>query len=131
MHSITSTEQLKYSIAMLESEQSIKEQLLKEQLLLAYESLKPGNLIKHTLKEISNSPYLIDNISGSVMGLLSGFLSKKIFVGTSGNVIRKLIGSVLQFGVTNVVAQNSDIIKTVGRTVLRLAFRNKRNEVES
>jgi hypothetical protein len=83
------------------------------------------NLIRHTLKEISSSPYLIENISGSAMGLLSGFLSRKIFVGSSGNLFKKLIGSVLQFGVTNIVAQNSDVIKSVGQTVLHHFFRKK------
>jgi hypothetical protein len=125
MQNITSIAGLKNSIQLLEAEQSIKEQLLKEQLFLAYESLKPVNLIRHTLKEISSSPYLIENISGSAMGLLSGFLSRKIFVGSSGNLFKKLIGSVLQFGVTNIVAQNSDVIKSVGQTVLHHFFRKK------
>ena len=125
MQTITSVAGLKNSILLLEAEQSIKSQLLKDQLFITYESLKPVNLIKHTLKEISSSPYLIDNISGSAMGLLSGFLSRKIFVGTSGNLLKKLIGSVLQFGVTNIVSQNSDVIKSVGQTVLHYFFRKK------
>jgi hypothetical protein len=125
MQTITSVAGLKNSILLLEAEQSIKGRLLKDQLFITYESLKPVNLIKHTLKEISSSPYLIDNISGSAMGLLSGFLSRKIFVGTSGNLIKKLIGSVLQFGITNIVAQNSDVIKSVGQTILHHFFRKK------
>jgi hypothetical protein len=125
MQTITSVSELKTSILFLEAEQSIKGQLLKEQLFRTYESLKPVNLIRNTLKELSTSPYLVDNISGTAMGLLGGFLSKKIFVGTSGNLIRKLLGSVLQFGVTNVVAQNSEVIKTVGQTVLHHFFRKK------
>src|SRR5664279_1237117 len=104
MQNISSSAALKDAIQLLEVEQEIKGQLLKEQLYITYESLKPLNLLKHALKEISSSPYLIDNISGSAMGLLSGFLSKKIFVGASGNLIRKLIGSVLQFGITNAVS---------------------------
>jgi hypothetical protein len=125
MQNISSSAALKDAIQLLEVEQEIKGQLLKEQLYIAYESLKPLNLLKHTLKEISSSPYLLDNISGSAMGLLSGFLSKKIFVGASGNIIRKLIGSFLQFGVTNVVAQNSDVIKSIGQAVLQHFFRKK------
>jgi len=125
MQKITSIATLKDSILLLEDEQSIKGQLLKDQLFITYESLKPVNLIRHTLKEISSSPYLIDNISGSAMGLLSGFLSRKMFVGTSGNLIKKLIGSVLQFGVTNIVAQNSDMIKSVGQKVLQHFYHRK------
>jgi hypothetical protein len=129
MQNITTSAGLKDAIQLLEGEQEIKGQLLKEQLYIAYESLKPLNLLKHTLKELTSSPYMIDNISGSAMGLVSGFLSKKIFVGTSGNLIRKLIGSVLQFGVTNVVAQNSGVIRSVGQTLFHYLFH--KNELNS
>lgn len=125
MQNITSKAGLKDAIQLLEAEQAIKGQLLKDQFYLTYESLKPVNLLMHTLKEISSSPYLIDNISGTAMGLAGGFLSKKIFVGTSGNLIRKLIGSILQFGVTNVVAQNSEIIKSVGYAIFQHFFHKK------
>jgi hypothetical protein len=125
MQNITSSAALKDAIQLLEVEQEIKGQLLKKQLYIAYESLKPLNLLKHTLKEITSSPYMIDNISGGVMGLVSGFLSRKIFVGASGNLIRKLIGSFLQFGVTNVVAQNSSVIRSVGQAIFHHFFRKK------
>jgi hypothetical protein len=126
MQNITSAAELKDAIQLLEAEQSIKGQLLREQLFLTYESLKPVNLLRNALKEISSTPYLIDNISGTAMGLLGGFLSKKIFVGTSGNLIRKLFGSVLQFGVTNLVAQNSEIIKSVGQALIQHFFQKKK-----
>jgi hypothetical protein len=129
MQNITSSAGLKDAIQLLEAQQEIKEQLFKEQLFITYESLKPLNLLKHSLKELSSSPYLIDNISGSAMGLVSGFLSKKIFVGASGNLIRKLIGSILQFGVTNIVAQNSNVITSVGQAIFHHFFR--KNELNS
>lgn len=125
MQNITSSTGLKDAIKLLEAEQEIKAQLLKEQLYLTYESLKPVNLLKRTLKEISSSPYLIDNLSGSAMGLLSGFLSRKIFVGSSGNIIRKLVGSILQFGVTNIVAQNSDVIKSISQAIFQYFLRKR------
>jgi hypothetical protein len=126
MQNITSAAELKDAIQLLEAEQSIKGQLLREQLFLTYEGLKPVNLLKNALKEISSTPYLIDNISGTAMGLLGGFLSKKIFVGSSGNLIRKLIGSVLQIGVTNLVAQNSETIKSVGQALIQHFFQKKK-----
>jgi len=129
MQHITSSAGLKDAIQLLEVEQEIRGQLLKGQLYVAYESLKPLNLLKHTLKEITSSPYMIDNISGGAMGLVSGFLSKKIFVGTSGNLIRKLIGSLLQFGITNVVAQNSGAIRSVGKALFHHFFH--KNELNS
>jgi hypothetical protein len=119
MQTISSIAGLKESIQLLEAEQSIKGQILKDQLFITYESLKPGNLLKYTLKEITSSPNMIDNLAGTAMGLLGGYLSKKIIVGASDNVIRKLIGSLLQFGVTNVVAQNSEAIKSLGRSLFQ------------
>jgi hypothetical protein len=59
------------------------------------------------------------------MGLLSGVLSKKAIVGSSGNLMRKIIGSVLQVGVTNVVSQNSEVIKSVGLAIIQHFFRKK------
>jgi hypothetical protein len=126
MQNITSAVELKDAIQLLEAEQSIKGQILREQLFLTYESLKPVNLLRNALKEISSTPYLIDNISGTAMGLLGGFLSKKIFVGASGNLIRKLFGSVLQIGVTNLVAQNSETIKSVGQALIQHFFQKKK-----
>ena len=96
MQKISPANRLKYEIERLEELQSIQGRQLKEQFYMTYESLKPINLLKNTLKDISNSPYLIDNIIGTGMGMVSGFLTKKIFVGVSGSMFRKLIG----FGVT-------------------------------
>jgi len=129
MQTINSTAGLRASIQLLEVENSIKGQLLIDQLFITYESLKPVNLLKYTLNEISASPNMIDNLSGTAMGLLSGYLSKKVIVGSSGNIIRKIIGSVLQFGVTNIVAQNSDFIKSFGLTLFQ--HFTHRNEVSS
>ena len=115
MQEITSTAALQDAIQLLESEQAVKRQLLKEQFYITFESLKPLSLLKSAVKDLSSSPYLLDNISGTAIGVASGYLSKKIFIGTSGNLIRKLLGSILQFGVTNIVAQHSDTIKSIGQ----------------
>ena len=93
MEKITSATGLKNAILSLETDQAIQGQLLKEQFHFAYESIKPVNLIKSTLKDVASSPYLIDNILGTAIGLATGYLSKKIFIGSSGNLFRKLLGS--------------------------------------
>lgn len=122
---MTSTLELKNAIQLLEAEQAENGHLLKEQFFLVIESLKPVNLLKSAIKDISSSPYLVDNIVGTAMGLATGYLSKGMFVGTSGNKIKKLIGTILQFGITNVIAQNSDSIKLFGRSLFQHFFRKK------
>ncbi len=125
MQNITSATGLKNAIQLLEVEQVVKLQLFKEQFHLTYESLKPVNILKSTIKDVASSPYLIDNILGTAIGLTSGYLSKKIFVGASGNMFRKLLGSVLQFSVTNVVAQHPETIKSFGQFIFQHIFRKK------
>jgi hypothetical protein len=122
MENITSTTGLKKAIELLEAEQAVKLQRLKEQFYPAYESLKPLSLLKNTLKDIRSSPYLIDNIIGTALGLATGYLSRKMFVGASTKRVRKLIGSILQFGITNVVAQHAESIKSYGRYFFQHIF---------
>ena len=119
MENITTTEEPKNAIELMEFEKLYKGQIVKEQLLIVHEALKPFNLIKSTISEATSSPYLIDNILGAAVGLASGYVSRKIVIGRSANVLRKLIGSALQFGVTNVVARHADSIKTFGQTIFQ------------
>jgi len=52
MQNITSVAELKYAIQELETERKVKEQLLREQFYLTYESLKPVNIRRNTLKNL-------------------------------------------------------------------------------
>jgi hypothetical protein len=117
MENITTSVELKEAILLLELEHTYKGQLLKEQLLLVHESLKPANLIKSVISEVSSSPYLVDNLLGATVGLASGYLTRVVAVGSSGNAFKKLLGTILQFGVTNVVAQHTDTIKSIGQFI--------------
>jgi hypothetical protein len=84
------------------------------------------NLLKSSIKEISSSPYLIENIIGTAAGLATGFISRKIVVGASGNLFRKLFGVILQFGVTNLVARHPDEIRSLTKSLFQHIF-HKRN----
>jgi hypothetical protein len=77
MEAITTSVELKNAIRILEIDQTLKEQLLKEQFYLTYESLQPVNVIKSALNEVTTTPYLTDNILGATVGLISGYISKK------------------------------------------------------
>jgi len=122
MENISCAAELKLAIREKQFELDVQGQLLKEEFFIVYESLKPISLIKSTVTEITSSPYLIDNMLGAVMGMLSGYVSKKIAVGTSPNLFRKIMGSLLQFGVTNLVAQHPDVLKNFGQLIIEKIF---------
>jgi len=129
MPQITTYNELQEAIQLLEFEQSEKSRLLKEQLNISYESLKPLNLLRGALKDVSSTPGLGENLFGSAVGLASGYLSKKIIVGKSGNLLRKLIGSVLQFGVTNIVTRHPDSIRTFAHFIKEHLLKNKETKM--
>jgi hypothetical protein len=46
-------------------------------------------------------------------------------IGASANKFRKLVGNVLQFGMTNFITQNSDQIKAIGQVLFQHFFFKK------
>jgi hypothetical protein len=84
------------------------------------------------LNDIEKSPYLIDNILGAALGLVTGFYSNKLIFNPRGNKLKKLIGVALQFGVTNLVAKHQGTIRSIGQVVFRHLTRKKRmNSIKS
>jgi hypothetical protein len=81
--------------------------LLKQQFHFTYQSLRPVNLIKSTLEELTQTPELKNNIIKDVIGLATGYLTQKVVVGTSPNPIRKIVGFFFQYAVTDIVSKNS------------------------
>jgi hypothetical protein len=131
MQNITTVAGLQNAIRVLEVDQTSKGQLLKEQLSVVYESLMPINILRNTLKKFFGKSDLIENLSGSAMGAASGLLLKNIFIGKSGNAFKKLIGSLLQMGISNFVAKNSDLIKSVGHGIIQYLFYKKPADAKS
>jgi hypothetical protein len=78
------------------------------------------------LRNIEKSPYLIENILGAAVGLVSGFYSNKLIFNAQGNKLKKLIGVVLQFGVTNLVAKHQGTIRSIGQVLFKHLGRKKR-----
>jgi hypothetical protein len=127
MQNLSASAVLKDTIQLLETEQAFEKQMLKEQFYSTYERLKPANLLRSTLQDFTSAPYLIDHILSTAVGLATGYLSKKIVVGTSGNIIRKLLGILMQVGVTNTISQHPDKVKSIGQFVYR-HFLSKKKE---
>jgi len=125
MQNTSTSAELKFAIQLLEVEHALKEQQLKQQFHRTYESLKPINIIKNTFSDLTSSSNITDTILGAVMGGASGFLSKKIAVGSSHNIFKKILGSVIQVGVSSVVSGHPETIKMVGQFLYQHLFRKK------
>ena len=122
MENISSVDGLKNAIQILEVEQAEKLKRLKEQSLLSIEIIKPMNLLKSAVKDMVSSPRVFDSMLETGLGLATGFLTKKLIIGSSVNIIRRLIGGALQLGITSVATRNSGLIKSVGRFAFHKIF---------
>ncbi|MES2592836.1 MAG: hypothetical protein V4608_13215 [Bacteroidota bacterium] len=118
MNKITTVTELRSAILLIEIKQLKEGLLLKEQFKKTYESLKPVNLIKNTVNELIVAPDLKGDLLNAAMSLAAGFVSKKLMVGDSDSPLRKLIGTLLQMGVTSIVSKNADKIKSVGENLI-------------
>lgn len=130
MPKIKTSADLKYAIQILEEKQAVELQLLKEELLITYESLQPLNLLKNSFKKVV-STNIKDTIIGSGVGLTAGYLSKKIVVGKSHNPIKNILGFLLQLGITTIVSKNPETIKWLAGKVLHLITKKNETKVEN
>jgi hypothetical protein len=119
MQKITSAIELEGAIRSLEEIQADQGRVLKEQFFIVIESIKPVNIIKSTFKDVATSPKLMSEILSTTIGLAAGYVSNKTIVGSSGNLLRKLVGTVLQFGVTTLIIKNPDAVRSLGQTLLQ------------
>jgi len=131
MKKITAANQLKEIIELLEIKHTLNEELLKDQFRITYNSLKPVNIIKNTISDIFTSPAVTNSILGSVVGIISGYFTKKVAVGDSHNKVREVLGTVLQLGVTNIVSGHPEIIVSIINYISTHLFHKKEtNTVE-
>src|SRR3954462_2388055 len=111
MEKTTTVAQLRASILLLEIQQKKEGKLLKEQFNITYENLRPVNLIRNTIRELATTPGMKDDLLTTSISMVTGFLAKKAVVGNTNNPIKQVLGSLLQMGVTSIVAKNSDGLK--------------------
>lgn len=112
MTKIVSGESLKNKIKALEDDQAVNGKLVKKQFDHVTGNVKPGNIVKNKFNKVIHSPNLVENVISLTTGLATGYITKKIAVGSKGNILRRLLGASIQLGVTTFVAQHPKAIKS-------------------
>jgi hypothetical protein len=128
MEKITSVAELREAILKVEEEQALKGQILKEQLNLTIEVLRPASLLKRVIKTLGSNQSLADEFLGTSVGLASGFLSRKLIVGKSRNLFRNIFGTLIQYGVTSFIARNSEVVKAIGQNIIHSLLASKEED---
>ena len=115
MKKINATEKLNQDIILLKAKRDDEFIALKKQIHTTYESIKPINLIKNAIKDVTALPDIKEGIGKVAIGVASGYLVKNIVFRSTYNPLKKLAGVALQVLVTNLAAKNSDKIKESGK----------------
>lgn len=104
-------EEMKYSRAL---------SALKYQFDVAYESVKPINLVKNLVHDVAASPDIKNDMASNIIGLVTGFISKKLVLGNNpkNGIFKKLLGTIIQFTIGNKVANHTEDIKFVATVLL-------------
>jgi hypothetical protein len=128
----SATDILKERICVLEIRQKEEGKALREELMVTYESLKPVNLLKSTIKEYATSEELKKTIFETAIALVNGFLAKQLIKPNPDNYVLKLITTLLQLGTANLLTNNRDAIyQFILGWVEKLIQPSKEKEVES
>ena len=126
MENISCSAELQNAIKLLEAEQADRLDLMIESFHQASTSLNPVRLIENTLKKVSTSPYLANNLLSAATGLAAGYISKKAITGGVNNKLIRLLGVFLQFGITNIVAQNPKAIRSLVQNISHHIFHKEK-----
>jgi hypothetical protein len=130
MKKIHSLDELRAQILYLENKRTHEEDDLKKAFHDTMESMRLTAILKKTAKDLAASPEFKNDLVNAGMSLSAGYLSKRLTFGRKGGIMKWLFGSLLQMGVTNVVAKNADAIKSGGLNFIQSFFRKSVHEKE-
>jgi hypothetical protein len=126
MEKVTNIEELKEAIARLEYKHKLQWEELKDNIGEAFESVKPINLLRSTYRDFLSTPNMPENVIGSILGLTTGFVTRKLIVKKSGNIVRNFAGGLAQMLITNFMSRYSGSFKAIGSGLLhKIFFKNK------
>ncbi|HET8860061.1 hypothetical protein [Marivirga sp.] len=121
------TDELNHAIRELEEKRARELKALTTQFHSTFDSLKPINLIKSTVKEVTASSEIRKNLLGNAIGIGTGIITKKLLVGTSLNPTKNILGTVLQFATANFVTKHATGAKTTVRNILSYYWNRRKH----
>ena len=111
MEKFTEIEQLEEKILLLERQKKQAWIQFNEQIQISIEELQPFQQIKKSITNFTSSVELKREIIPSLISIAAGMLTNKLVVGKSKNPIQIMAGSIVQFGITQLLIKNKDVIQ--------------------
>jgi hypothetical protein len=116
---INNSATLQIEINRLQQQCDEKKEVLHQQFTAVVESFKPANLFKSAVKDIAGTPGIAKTAIETSIAIGAGVLTKKLIVGKSTNVFKRILGGVVEFTVANGIANNAEVIADKGIDMLK------------
>tara|TARA_R110002050_G_scaffold239974_1_gene376167 strand:- start:2659 stop:3006 length:348 start_codon:yes stop_codon:yes gene_type:complete len=98
-------ELLKANMLLIEDRRQKEYEDLKFQFHETSESFRPINILNQTVKDFGKLPEIKTNLFETILSITGGYFSKKILVGKSNSLVKKILGYVLQYTITNFISK--------------------------
>jgi len=118
MQPIKNDHDLQLAILELEKQKTDHGQALRDQWDVTKENLNPMTMLKDGVKELFSAPDVRTGVFKGLLGLASGFVTRKLVVGKSDSMARKVVGTLAQTGVTSLAFKRSDGLQEKGVSLL-------------
>lgn len=118
MQPINSESALNAAILELQNRQDHEEQIIKAQVGAVYQSIKPANLIKNTIKEVAGAQDVKGDLVNIAIGLTTNIVSKKVIAGISDSPMKRMVANALISTATDMITQHPDTVKAVAKGLL-------------
>lgn len=115
MNKINHTKTLHEAISLLKMQQVGQLDQLKEQYQHTYAHYKPTNILKRYLNNLTSYAVFKGNIMSKIIGIGTGYLTKKVLLGSTPNIFSKLVVSLVQRAITSSITKK--IEKTIDKSI--------------
>lgn len=131
MRKPNAADSLKETIRLLEKRHAEEGRELKEQFKLTYESLKPANIIKSTIRDLAYSVEVKNNLFDTVLSLISTYMAKRILTDSKSGFFARIVRVLAHFGITNMITNNSEEIRLYLANLIEKFFTPKEKVAET
>ena len=116
---------LKAAIKILEDEQAVKGQVLKDQFKVTLENLNPLNMIINSISSVTRSSEIRSDLFSLLIPLVTGFIGKKAFARSSRSPFLTKAGIIVMDGLNWYIAHNPEIVSSISQFFANI-FRKKK-----
>ena len=118
---------LKAAIKILENEQAVKGQVLKDQFKISVESFNPLNMIKNSISSFTGSSEIQSDLISLLIPLVTGFIGKKAFSRSSRSSFLSKAGIVVLDGLNWYITHNPEVVSLISHFFANIFHKKKKH----